>query len=427
MNNDNFVVRVKAQVMTRDDSTGGWVPMGGGGLSIVGLRKMTIAVNGNKDTRIQYHIFGKKIVDESVVLDCVLKKDVEYNNTPTFHHWKTEDKRFGLTFQSAADARAFLRGVRQALEDLTKASYCDLDHGDDNHDVFMAITLPLERELSSSGSSHSGGTLGVVPPPRPHSSSPSHTGDCCGDFVSIGHNGHQHLLYKNAPLRTADHSIKMLPLVPLEKDDIWVKQEALNKYKSDQGIMLDSQMSISDSYSYVQLQKKASLHEYSYPSIDMKPDSAGSRVKSTDDVITTQPPLLPTKGKKQKQDKGKPLSSRRRPPQRCRHCSQMYNPEENTRGACSEAPDCCDDCVNAVSCMVCGRCMVYHCISEQDDDRIEPCSCDTVDSQCCKRWAALTVLSLIVPCLWCYLPLSACRKCVMHCGFCGGQHKAVYT
>ena len=54
-----------------------------------------------------------------VVLNCVLKKDVQYTKAnPTFHHWKTEEKRFGLTFQSSADARAFDKGVKRAVEDL---------------------------------------------------------------------------------------------------------------------------------------------------------------------------------------------------------------------------------------------------------------------------------------------------------------------
>lgn len=37
---------------------------------------------------------------------------------PTFHHWVTDEKRFGLTFQTAADARAFDKGVRTAVEEL---------------------------------------------------------------------------------------------------------------------------------------------------------------------------------------------------------------------------------------------------------------------------------------------------------------------
>ena len=54
-----------------------------------------------------------------VVLNCVLKKDVQYMKAnPTFHHWKTENKKFGLTFQTSADARAFDKGVKRAVENL---------------------------------------------------------------------------------------------------------------------------------------------------------------------------------------------------------------------------------------------------------------------------------------------------------------------
>lgn len=56
-----------------------------------------------------------------VVLECVLQKDVVYNKvTPIFHHWRINDKKFGLTFQSPADARAFDRGVRRAIEDIVQ-------------------------------------------------------------------------------------------------------------------------------------------------------------------------------------------------------------------------------------------------------------------------------------------------------------------
>ena len=36
-------MRVRAQVMTREDSTGGWVPLGGGGLSHVAVRKRKVS------------------------------------------------------------------------------------------------------------------------------------------------------------------------------------------------------------------------------------------------------------------------------------------------------------------------------------------------------------------------------------------------
>lgn len=55
-----------------------------------------------------------------VILKCFLKKDLIYTKaTPTFHHWRVDNRKCGLTFQSPADARAFDRGVRKAIEDLT--------------------------------------------------------------------------------------------------------------------------------------------------------------------------------------------------------------------------------------------------------------------------------------------------------------------
>ena len=54
-----------------------------------------------------------------MVLSCTIGKDFQYNKVmPTFHHWRTGDQKFGLTFQTAADARAFDKGVRMAVEDL---------------------------------------------------------------------------------------------------------------------------------------------------------------------------------------------------------------------------------------------------------------------------------------------------------------------
>ena len=65
-----------------------------------------------------------------VVLSCTIKKDFEYNKVmPTFHHWKTGNKKFGLTFQTAADARAFDKGVRSAIQDLLDGEF--LQHDDD--------------------------------------------------------------------------------------------------------------------------------------------------------------------------------------------------------------------------------------------------------------------------------------------------------
>lgn len=87
---DDYLVRVKAQVMTRDDSAGGWMLLAGGGVSVVGLRKLLIApakpldgqlrrhgndkeaettINGSdpdEQLRREYLIHGQRISDQSV-------------------------------------------------------------------------------------------------------------------------------------------------------------------------------------------------------------------------------------------------------------------------------------------------------------------------------------------------------------------------
>ena len=54
-------MRVRAQVMTRDDSSGGWLPTHGGGMSVVGLRSTPSATN-------QYLITGQRVSDQAVSL-----------------------------------------------------------------------------------------------------------------------------------------------------------------------------------------------------------------------------------------------------------------------------------------------------------------------------------------------------------------------
>ena len=52
-------------------------------------------------------------------MSCTIKRDFQYNRVmPTFHHWKTGNVKYGLTFQTAADAKAFDKAVKHAVDDL---------------------------------------------------------------------------------------------------------------------------------------------------------------------------------------------------------------------------------------------------------------------------------------------------------------------
>nr|XP_023956168.1 sprouty-related, EVH1 domain-containing protein 1 isoform X1 [Chrysemys picta bellii] len=137
----NSYARVRAVVMTRDDSSGGWLPLGGGGLSCVTVFKV---IHQEENSCADFLIHGERLRDKTVVLECTLKKDLIYNKvTPTFHHWKIDDKKFGLTFQSPADARAFDRGIRRAVEDISQG--CPPLHSDAEvaEDGFQVSVLAL--------------------------------------------------------------------------------------------------------------------------------------------------------------------------------------------------------------------------------------------------------------------------------------------
>jgi sprouty-related EVH1 domain-containing protein len=369
-------VRVRAQVMSRDDSSGGWVPLGGGGLSNVSVRKRprpspstAPGPDPSSKPKHDYLIYGKRISDQSIVLSCTIKKDFEYNKVmPTFHHWKTGDKKFGLTFQTAADARAFDKGVRTAVEELldgfAETSPSSLlqkfpkDVGDD--DVFMTLNLPHEpKDSRSSSDSSSKGT--------------------------------EHLQRVNYIGRDK-------PLEP--------RQPTYDPIKGDKG----------ENYSYVQL---TAVHEYIYPVVEEqhkvsvgRRESSSSFKKCSPELAQQQPPL-PLKAKPKKPPKTQI---------RCRHCHELYFEDKNPKGSCEYAPDCIKTSINTITCIGCAQCICYHCAADAEGDFAQhPCDC-TNEENCSKRWICLTVLSILVPCLWLYPPLKICHWCGIRCGMCGGRH-----
>ncbi|XP_012275909.1 sprouty-related, EVH1 domain-containing protein 1 isoform X2 [Orussus abietinus] len=416
----NYLVRVRAQVMTRDDSSGGWVPLSGGGLANVSVRRRPTFVGGQQPTstnsttipsatvtltssttnsvhsttsttvntqshgssstsppcatkrRHEYLIYGKRITDQSVVLSCTIKKDFEYNKVmPTFHHWRTGDKKFGLTFQTAADARAFDKGVRTAVEELLEGLADSTQFGDStdvgDDDVFMTLNLPVEPLDVHQSETRSG--IGRMP--SYHSQ--------CPDLPD-----------PHRPIHYIDgSSVKVPPSQhPLESS-------------GDVG---------SDNYPYVQL--TTLNHEYLYPVIeDHKGDrldrrNSGGSLKKPD-IIVSQPTKSPVK---------------RNIRLRCKHCQELYSEQHNSKGSCEYAPDPIRRGIDTVSCLSCAQCMLYHCMSDAEGDFTQnPCSC-RMEEGCARQWFGLALLSMIVPCLLFYPPLRAIHWCGMTCGMCGGRH-----
>ncbi|KAL4707504.1 hypothetical protein ACJJTC_000256, partial [Scirpophaga incertulas] len=318
-----YLVRVRAQVMCRDEGTGGWVALDGGGLADVMVgRRARMPHTGSCDSngestatpvtapKHEYYIHGKRISDNMEVLECTIKKDFQYNKVmPTFHHWVTDEKRFGLTFQTAADARAFDKGVRTAIEELLdglggawpslhayKTLYPAPKEDDEEQNIFECLNLPSESRSSSETSTAS-----------------------------------------RAPLtQTPILSAITLPRHPLT--------ESLKQYEAQYE---DKNMDDNDPdrCPYVHL---SAIHEYSYPG-----PVAGSEKSSQ----IPRPRLAPERVLQSYTPSEKPAKSGAtfQARQKCRHCHEWYLESANGAGACEFAPDCCRACVDAASCIKCAQ------------------------------------------------------------------------
>lgn len=103
--------------------------------------------------------------------------------------------------------------------------------------------------------------------------------------------------------------------------------------------------------------------------------------------------------------------------EQCFYCKQYYYVRDNIRGSCPEAPDACDKWIRRFTCLWCADCFVYCCCREDDGD--------VVGTRRCRHWTTVALLALVLPCLWCYPPLAACRKCCRRCGWLAGRHKPI--
>lgn len=379
---DDFLVRVRAQVMARDESTEGWLPLQGGGLANVSIRKRArLPPDGGGH---EYIIYGQRISDQTVILSCVINRDLQYFKVmPTFHHWRAGKQRNGLTFQTAADARAFDKGIIRAYDDLidgmagctTHNKYHDVDKvGED--DVFMTLDLPVEPSESRSNSEGSGSHQSVDKQSQQQQSSIQ--------YISSD---------KPSPLIKPGDD-KVTPLVP------------------------------GDNYSYVQITDPSDIKlkynfynlkvpDYNYPVVEEPGSIIGARRDSTSSLKKRNALDAPHM-------KDTTLIKTRL---RCRYCQEFYNDDRNYKGSCDYAPDCFRTTIENMSGMLCAQCMLYHCMKDSEGETAShPCSC-SAEAGCTKRWIGLALLSLLVPCLWCYPPLRACHWMCVSCRLCGGQHK----
>uniref|UniRef100_A0A8C6UG37 Sprouty-related, EVH1 domain-containing protein 2 n=1 Tax=Neogobius melanostomus TaxID=47308 RepID=A0A8C6UG37_9GOBI len=396
---DSYIVRVKAVVMTRDDSSGGWLAQDGGALSRVGVCRLlppelTPSLATSAHSHSQFLIHGERLPDKQVILDCPLRKDLVYTiATPTFHHWKVEDRRCGLSFQSPADARAFDRGVRKAIEDLAEGSttsstalQTEGELGDD--DVFTNTT-------DSSSNSSQKLELSL----QPLESSPLPYRHRC--MLGHRHDYPRHDLHE--PYRLSDHYFleQVSPKTYSRLHSGRSERSWLTGYEDYRhATVRDKFIQMEDSESYVDFAKTQKDY-YTYPLAPALSPSDSDPGRKPDGMDRAQ----------------------------CEHCGEGFYLSENQRGRCQDAPDPVRVCIRRVSCMWLADTMLYHCMSDPEGDYSDPCSCDGSEGsgggRVGTRWLALFGLSLVAPCLCLYPPLHACHRAGLACGCCGGRHKAM--
>lgn len=120
--------------------------------------------------------------------------------------------------------------------------------------------------------------------------------------------------------------------------------------------------------------------------------------------------------------------------EQCIYCKQYYRVDQNTANCCPQSPDYMDLWIGRLTCYSCAEVIFNSCLNVEDRrnrfQRQSPSSfrrnnglCSCASENRWKRWTLLSVLLLFVPCLWCYLPCQACRRCVRWCAVCGGRHR----
>uniref|UniRef100_A0A8C8RZR4 Sprouty related EVH1 domain containing 3 n=1 Tax=Pelusios castaneus TaxID=367368 RepID=A0A8C8RZR4_9SAUR len=377
----SYMLRVRAVVMTRDDSSGGWVPMGGGGLSHVMIGKVRRPEGGRHR---QYLICGERLRDQTTILECVLKQDLVYNKVnPIFHHWKVGDSKFGLTFQSPADAAAFERSVQAALEELADGAALGRNGG----------------------------------PPRMHTDSESSS------------NSRKEMLPKHITIVTSELYL-CLPLPQAQPQPL--QHLTLHDEEELESINPCKDLWVSkgyEDYRRAAVQKREVDPDKIAMCVHFEKGGKEHHFPAAGGGGGGEGHLRDPKGSPSCRIHAAPSPPSQKHedtvPSRCVYCRDVFNNEENGRGQCQDAPDPIGHCVYQLTCMWCAESMLYHCMSDSEGEYSDPCSCDLGHPHFCVRWMALAALSLVVPCMCCYLPLRACHWCGEHCGCCGGKHKAV--
>ena len=179
-------------------------------------------------------------------------------------------------------------------------------------------------------------------------------------------------------------------------------------------------------FSDMSLVAPTSSHDYEYPTLL---PSGGGRARDSSLPTTIQNVSLPRrKLRKSKKSQKRSASARAR----CIYCQELFFVSENRSGSCPDAPDDCAACIEHATCLCAARALLYHCATDDDGNYGTVCGAGesspgagtSSDRRRRRKWVLLALLSIMLPCLWCYPALTACHRCAVRRGHCSARHRA---
>uniref|UniRef100_A0A2K6JZJ1 Sprouty related EVH1 domain containing 3 n=1 Tax=Rhinopithecus bieti TaxID=61621 RepID=A0A2K6JZJ1_RHIBE len=339
-------------------------------------------------------------------LECTLKPGLVYNKVnPIFHHWSLGDCKFGLTFQSPAEADEFQKSLLAALAALGRGSLTPSSSSSSSSSSPSQDTAETPCPLTSHVDSDSSSSHSRQETPPSAAAAPVVTMESASGFGPT-----------TPPQRRRSSAQSYPPLLPFtgipEPSEPLAGAGGLGwggrGYEDYRRSGPPAPLSLSTCV--VRFAKTGALRGAA-----LGPPAA---LPAPLTEAAPQRPSSPTSRP------GPSLCAEEAA--RCVHCRALFRRRADGRGGrCAEAPDPGRLLVRRLSCLWCAESLLYHCLSDAEGDFSDPCACEPGHPRPAARWAALAALSLAVPCLCCYAPLRACHWVAARCGCagCGGRHE----
>uniref|UniRef100_A0A8C9GJQ7 Sprouty related EVH1 domain containing 3 n=1 Tax=Piliocolobus tephrosceles TaxID=591936 RepID=A0A8C9GJQ7_9PRIM len=347
-------------------------------------------------------------------LECTLKPGLVYNKVnPIFHHWSLGDCKFGLTFQSPAEADEFQKSLLAALAALGRGSLTPSSSSSSSSSSPSQDTAETPCPLTSHVDSDSSSSHSRQETPPSAAAAPVVTMESASGFGPT-----------TPPQRRRSSAQSYPPLLPFtgipEPSEPLAGAGGLGwggrGYEDYRRSGPPAPLSLSTCV--VRFAKTGALRGAA-----LGPPAALPAPLT--EAAPPAPPARPPPGPGPASAPAK-ASPEAEEAARCVHCRALFRRRADGRGGrCAEAPDPGRLLVRRLSCLWCAESLLYHCLSDAEGDFSDPCACEPGHPRPAARWAALAALSLAVPCLCCYAPLRACHWVAARCGCagCGGRHE----